>query len=252
MTNDTGVPMDERDIVLEGMVNVRDLGGFRTRTGQTTRFNVFLRGDAPYRITDDARQRIVNAGLRTVIDMRYAHEVARRPNRFSALTPVEFHHIPLYVETSYMGMIRQFRDLGGWYCTILDQGNVPIRAIVEVLAAAQGTCLVHCYIGKDRTGIMSALLLNLVGVSTADIIADYVRSQQNLQIIHAELQTVRPFFVSKSQFEKIIAAKHEYIATMMTHIAQNYTDAEGYFTSIGVTAVDIAKIRHKLVGPDVS
>lgn len=241
--------MDERDVVLEGMANVRDLGGFRTRTGHLTQRNVFLRGDAPYRISDAARQQLMDAGLRTVIDMRYTHEVVRRPNRFAGVPVVDFRHIPLYVETSYMGMIRQFRDLGGWYCTILDQGSVPIRTIIDVLAAAEGTCLIHCYIGKDRTGIMSALLLDLVGVSTEDIIADYVRSHHKLQAIHAELQSVRPFFVSKSQFENIIAAKHEYISTMLSHIAHTYTNAEGYLLSIGVTPAEIVKLRQKLLAP---
>ena len=241
--------MRDRDIVLEGMVNVRDLGGFRTATGQTTRYNVFLRGDAPYRISDGARQRIVDAGLRTVIDMRYAHELAQRPNRFAGFPSVDFRHIPLYVETSYMGMIRQFRDLGGWYCTIIDQGNKPIFDILEVLARAEGSCLLHCYIGKDRTGIISALLLNVVGVSTEDIIEDYLLSQKKLQAIHAEIQSVRPFFVPKAQFESLIAAKREYITTLMAHISNTYTNAEGYMHAIGVTDETIAQIRHKLIEP---
>jgi hypothetical protein len=105
--------MRNRDIDIEGMVNVRDLGGFRTRTGQTTRHGVFVRGDAPYRISDRSRQQMIDRGLQTVIDMRYAHELAQRPNRFAGHPQVDFKHIPLYVETSYMGMIRQFRDLVG-------------------------------------------------------------------------------------------------------------------------------------------
>ena len=241
--------MHERDVLLDGMVNVRDLGGFRTKTGQTTRYNVFLRGDAPYRISDSARHRVVEQGLHTVIDMRYAHEVAQRPNRFAGYPGVDFYHIPLYVETTYMGMIRQFRDLGGWYCTILDQGGNPIRDILHVLARAEGVCLLHCYIGKDRTGIVSALLLNVVGVSEADIIADYLQSQENLRAIHAELEGVRPFFVTKSQFENIIAAKQEYITALLAHLSQKYTDAEGYMRAIGVLEEDIATLRQKLIVP---
>ena len=230
---------------------MRDLGGFRTKTGQMTRYRVFLRGDAPYRISDRARQQSIDAGLTTVIDMRYAHEVAQRPNRFAGQPQLDLHHVPLYVETSYMGMIRQFRDLGGWYCTIVDQGGDPIRAIVAILAKAQATSLLHCYIGKDRTGIMSALILNLVGVADADIIADYVESQQNLKAIDADIQSTRPFFVPKAQFANIIAAKSEYITTLLSHLSLTYTDAAGYMRNIGVTEEEIAMIRNKLLGPAV-
>lgn len=242
--------MRNRDIDIEGMVNVRDLGGFRTRTGQTTRHGVFVRGDAPYRISDRSRQQIIDRGLQTVIDMRYAHELAQRPNRFAGHPQVDFKHIPLYVETSYMGMIRQFRDLGGWYGTILDQGGVPIQTILGILAHAPATTLIHCFIGKDRTGIMTALLLNLVGVSDADIIDDYIQSQQNLQAISADIQSVRPFFVPKAQFENLIAAKHEYIDALLAHLATNYTDAAGYMQSIGVADEDVAAIRAKLLGAE--
>jgi len=242
--------MHERDVLLEGMVNVRDLGGFRTKTGQTTRYNVFLRGDAPYRISDSARHRVVEQGLHTVIDMRYAHEVAQRPNRFAGYPDVDFHHIPLYVETTYLGMIRQFRDLGGWYCTILDQGGTPIRNILGVLSRAEGVCLLQCYLGKDRTGILSALLLNVVGVSEADIISDYLQSQENLRVIHEEIQSVRPFFVTKLQFENIISAKREYITALLAHLSQKYSDAEGYMRAIGVLEEDIAILRQKLIVPE--
>jgi protein-tyrosine phosphatase len=182
--------------------------------------------------------------------MRYAHELAQRPNRFAGHPQVDFKHIPLYVETSYMGMIRQFRDLGGWYGTILDQGGVPIQTILGILAHAPATTLIHCFIGKDRTGIMTALLLNLVGVSDADIIDDYIQSQQNLQAISADIQSVRPFFVPKAQFENLIAAKHEYIDALLAHLATNYTDAAGYMQSIGVADEDVAAIRAKLLGAE--
>jgi protein-tyrosine phosphatase len=239
--------MRDRDIDIEGMVNVRDLGGLRTRTGQVTKHGVIVRGDAPHRISNRSRQQMIDRGLQTVIDMRYAHELAQRPNRFAGHPQVDFKHIPLYVETSYMGMIRQIRDLGGWYCTIIDQGGVPIRTILRTLAHAPGTTLLHCYIGKDRTGILTALLLQLVGVSDEDIVDDYAQSHQNVQAINDEIQSVRPFFVPKAQFENLIAAKHEYINTLLTHLATTYTDAAGYMQSIGVTNEEVAAIRAKLI-----
>ena len=125
--------------------------------------------------------------------------------------------------------------------------GVPIRTILGILAHAPATTLLHCFIGKDRTGIMSALLLNLVGVSDTDIIDDYIQSQQNLQAISADIQSVRPFFVPKAQFENLIAAKHEYINTLLAHLVATYTDAAGYMQSIGVADDDVAAIRAKLL-----
>jgi protein-tyrosine phosphatase len=121
---------------------------------------------------------------------------------------------------------------------------------LHVLARAEGVCLLHCYIGKDRTGIVSALLLNVVGVSEADIISDYLQSQENLRVIHEEIQSVRPFFVTKLQFENIISAKREYITALLAHLSQKYSDAEGYMRAIGVLEEDIAILRQKLIVPE--
>lgn len=236
-----------RDVILEGMANVRDLGGIRTKSGQLTRSRVFLRGDAPYRISDEARQHIIDAGLTTVIDMRYPHEVAQRPNRFAGMPGVVFNNIPLYVETSYFAMIRQMRDVGSWYCTILDNGGPPMKDIFEALVRAQGTCLVHCYVGKDRTGIVSALLLELMGVSEEDVIEDYLISHDRLQNTLAEMASIRPFFVPKQQFEAIVATRLEYITTFMQHLRRTHTNAEGYLRSIGVSDEMMNQLRTKFL-----
>lgn len=236
-----------RDIALEGMVNVRDLGGFRTKTGQLTKSRVFLRGDAPYRISDSARLHIIESGLTTVIDMRYPHEVAQRPNRFAGVSTVAFANIPLYVETTFFAMIRQMRDIGQWYCTILDSGGPPIKDIITALAQAEGMCLIHCYLGKDRTGIVSALLLDLVGVAEEDIVADYMLTYERLLPMKDELAVIRPFFVSKPQFEAIMDTRIEYITTFFEHMRRNYTNAEGFFRAIGVSEDVVTMLRTKFV-----
>jgi protein-tyrosine phosphatase len=238
-----------RDIALEGMLNVRDLGGFRTKSGQLTRSRVFLRGDAPYRISDSARQHIIDSGLTAVIDMRYPHEVAQRPNRFAHVDGVAFEIIPLYVETSFFSMIRQLRDGGSWYCSILDNGGDPIRKIITAMAQADGMCLLHCYLGKDRTGIVTALLLELMGVHEDDIIADYMVTQERLLPVQPELASIRPFFVSKAQFEAIMDTRLDYITTLLQHLHRTHNTAEDYVRSIGVDDAVIAALRQKFLEP---
>ncbi len=158
------------------MFNVRDLGGLRTADGHTVRRGRVYRADGVQRLRDDDLERARGLGLRTVIDLRTASEIGRAGRFPVEHYPVEWHSLPMIrriwseddlVPTS--GAVEFLRER---YLDMLTDGGESLAAIVAIVAEGH-PALFHCAAGKDRTGVVAAVLLGLVGVERDEIIADY-------------------------------------------------------------------------------
>lgn len=113
---------------------------------------------------------------------------------------------------------------------------------MRVFAKAKGGVLYHCTAGKDRTGVISALLLLLAGVSKADILADYQISRLCLGSM------LQQFCKSNKNFDiNIITPKIEYMEKILDMFQQKYNSAEEYFSQIGLSASEIMKLKKKLI-----
>ena len=158
-------------IVLEGANNVRDLGGYATGNGRATRFGRLFRADALSSLTDRDVSTILERRIRTIIDLRDPEEVAAGPNHQAVLEAAEYHNIPLLSGLA-RGAIKSpppslgdFYVLGARYCT------EQFRDVFTIIAAhTDGPLLFHCTAGKDRTGMVAALLLDLAGVAMETIL----------------------------------------------------------------------------------
>ena len=188
-----------RRLPLVGAHNVRDLGGYRTRSGDITRWGRFLRASSMHLLTDDDQEALVQYGLRTVVDLRRTDETASEPNVFCRSAQVAYHHLNMIgdegLETElsqrYAQELRAGARMEGdadriayTYCGWLDQRQSMLRDILQTLAAGPPAALFHCAAGKDRTGVTAALLLGrLLGrdwLATLDLAnrhAAYVASQ---------------------------------------------------------------------------
>ena len=167
----------DRLIALEGAVNFRDLGGYVTADGQRTRWRVLFRADGLGELTEPDLAVLRQLGIRTVVDLRSGYELEQ--SRFNVEAhPVEFHHFPF---------IDQLPDVEEWdsrpgllgsqYTEMLDDAMPQIVGALEVLAASEARPAVfHCTAGKDRTGLLSALVLLLLGVPEETVVADYALS----------------------------------------------------------------------------
>ena len=178
-------------VELEGCFNFRDLGGYRTAEGRRLRTGRVFRSDGLQALTERDLDYLCNEiGLGAVIDLRSDEEVAE-----DGVGPigerVEIHRVPLFQNTRSGGG-RDIRrempaNMGDLYFLMLTAARTPIVHVVELLAEIGAPAVFHCAAGKDRTGVISSLLLSLVGVPEDTIVADYAFSRQNLDQINARL-----------------------------------------------------------------
>ncbi len=181
--------MTERRLDWEGCLNVRDLGGHPTEDGGETRMGVVVRADSVRRLTEAGWQSLVDYGIRRILDLRLESELEEDP---PGDLPVEVVHVSFLEDVP---LERQIEIFQRWidapddvtatrdgYLEMLEtyRGNVA-AAISAVAGVPEGGVLVHCMGGKDRTGLVAALLLRLVGVSVSDIAADYGLSAENIK-----------------------------------------------------------------------
>jgi protein-tyrosine phosphatase len=177
-------------IELQGAYNVRDLGGLRTRDGRRTKHGLIYRGDSLDSITpSDAKILFDKLGIGTIVDLRtkaetelsgLAFPVPRY--RFSVLVEGRLGHEPFPSDDP--------AELAKVYMGNLETGRHAVKGTFDIIAknlAAGVATLFHCAAGRDRTGIIAALLLGLVGVTHGQIAMDYVQSNRNARRVTKKL-----------------------------------------------------------------
>lgn len=176
-------PPSERFIDLSGCFNVRDLGGYRTSDGYAVRRGLIFRADALHRLTQVGEESLDALNLATVIDLRTPAEVAQRSWKPPARWEGRLLHIPLRQQTPQWAGLTDAeaadpRLVVDHYLDTIRAGRHALGAVFSELAAPDAMpILFHCAAGKDRTGIIAALLLDLLGVPDATIAADYALSE---------------------------------------------------------------------------
>jgi protein tyrosine/serine phosphatase len=177
-----------RLLALEGSVNFRDLGGLRTGDGRALRHGRVFRSDALHRLSDADLERLRGPlGVRTQIDLRASHEVASEGRGRLAEPPVAYHHLPFF-DTPRAPSDRVFGSLDEIYFAMLRYARAPIARAVEALAASPGAAVFHCAAGKDRTGVLAAVVLGAVGVTDEEIVEDYAYTRRALPRILERLR----------------------------------------------------------------
>ena len=171
------VETDARRVVrLSGTRNLRDVGGYATRDGRRTRWRTLYRSDCLDRLDEIGQTWLVEAGLRTIIDLRENGEVSERPNVFARSAHVMYRRIPFWDEPPPSDLKPDVRE---GYRSELAQERVGValaRVALALLEPGAAPVLIHCAAGKDRTGIAIGVLLEAVGVDRQDIAADYAMS----------------------------------------------------------------------------
>ena len=237
-----------RHLQLEGAYNVRDTGGYLTVDGRTIRWHTLLRGDSLHRLTPEAQAHLIGMGLRTVVDLRRSSECAESPNVFADSGRVRYLHLPLFDDAP--GTIDPQHTLDLIYRAILDDAQPQVRAIFDALAKPDAfPALVHCTAGKDRTGVIIALLLGVAGVLTETIVRDYALSEQYLtDDFHADLRArVEARGGDWAAMQQLLGAPTELMEDTLDYLAETYGDSTAYLRRIGVTDDESAAVRAALV-----
>lgn len=238
----------QRRLPLDGVHNLRDLGGYVAADGTQTRWHRFFRADGLHELTEPAQQTLVDAGLRTVIDLRTKQELDEKPDVFAKNSAVNYVHLSLFENVRGVGSNLP-NDLTTIYLYALDNNQSAFKDVVDVIAdSADNGVLFHCTAGKDRTGLISALLLGSVGVSDEDIVADYVLTTHYLQDFFQQRRAeARRTGEDISAYEPLFLSEPQFMQTVLDHLLENYGGIPSYLTSIGVSAARIEKIQSVLL-----
>ncbi len=233
---------------LEGTHNLRDIGGYRTREGRMTRWRTFFRADSLHRLTPASQTILLDYGLRTVLDLRRSDELAMAPNVFADSTSVIYHHVSLMIdERPVPGTPRPLVDT---YRSILDERQEQVCTALLALAAPDGLPgLVHCSAGKDRTGVMAALMLGLCGVPHETIVTDYaltITYMQGQLLDEIRQRALQRGYVWE-KYKPLTLSPPAFMETTLQHIDQRYGGIDAYVRSIGVPAAEIDHLRQRLL-----
>jgi protein-tyrosine phosphatase len=245
-------PLPSRQIVLRGAYNVRDLGGYLTAQGSPVPMRRFLRGDCLHRLDEGEPERLHFEGLRMVVDLRTAREVRDAPSRLARQRGVEWVNLPLFDALSPDALaeidVPDGHPLLAMYVTAVETRGEAIEAILSRIATVrEGAVLFNCTAGKDRTGVIAALLLGLAGVSHTDIIADYALTEALIPELVAEfLSRSRANGGDVATYATLLESPASAMAGMMAHIDGRYGSVMGYMDHINVPTNVLSRLQVRL------
>lgn len=245
----------DRRLAWEGCFNVRDLGGHATEDERETRFGAIVRADSVRRLSEAGWGALAGYGVTTIVDLRLHGELAEDPPRELDRRVV---HVPVvpelesehWLEIEAIGQAAEDHSAAtrSVYLEFLERFRQNFaRAVSEVARAPEGAVVVHCQGGKDRTGLVVALLLRLAGVPIEDIAADYSVSETNLReealrwIADAEDEEER------ARRRRIAVAPAESMVAVLEEIERRYGSVEDYLRTGGASDDDLERIRARLV-----
>ena len=269
-----------RHVTVSGIYNMRDLGGLRRANGQQTKQHVVYRADNLGWLNPEGVSALEDLGIRTVIDLRSDSEVTSTPNPFRSHSSICYLHIDfLSTLIDFLSTLRNEPSSGEgeWYQSKSPDGllelpvylnvrkywkwlvecQVQLRAVIEALSAVNATPAVfHCLAGKDRTGVVAALLQSLSGVDDAVIAADYTHTARNntagLLSVHGPEGLQDPTII-QSPIKDYLDYQRQFcpaetMLLLLFMIQVHYGTTEAYLRHIGINAATMDRLMKLLVG----
>ncbi len=231
-----------RRYVFENILNCRDIGGYPTADG-STQFGKFIRCGIVRTPADREIEKLNMLGVKTAIDLRGTYEAEETPLHLDRLDDADVYNLPLF-EFNVVTNEGMDLNLATTYEMIIDNHKDNIAKILNAIAEAkEGVILYNCFFGKDRTGILTMLLLSIAGVSKEDIIADYQLTYTYVKNYIKE---------HKDLLWDVSSEKHyslpETMETLIERIESKYGSVINYIRCTGVSDEAIEKIRKRLCG----
>jgi len=261
----------ERLVPLEGGRNFRDLGGYQSGDGRRVRWRALFRSGVLSYLTAQDWRHLSELGVRTVCDLRAPHERAREPVRprpadvywdewdydprdvslRSHLTA----HAALTPETARSSMTALYRQLPHRFAT-------QFAGVFRRLAIGDTPLIINCSAGKDRTGVASALVLSSLGVARDDVLADYVLTNEAVDLERELFTHPRSSVGVGDEHDHLmklatevrvplLAAHAEYLEAAYDQIDADYGSVAGFVRDrLGVSDAELSRLRDRLLEPD--
>jgi protein tyrosine/serine phosphatase len=240
--------------------NTRDLGGLPLRAGGVTRTGVLVRSDNLANLIPAGRQSMIDYGIKTVIDLRAESEIKGAPgppfSKFQTNTPVSppapelqaivptYRNLPL-VDDEIAFVLNEAPTMPDRYRVMIDRRQVALGTIFNAIAEAGGPVLFHCFAGKDRTGLVAAMMLSLAGVEPEAIGADYAETDTHLATRYTEwLAKANPDRLEEMRAE--LRCPPEWMLSTLEHVEQRWGGVSSYLEVAGVSPANIDRLTAML------
>lgn len=229
-----------REIQLTGALNVRDLGGHLTASGRETRYGKLYRSDGLDHLTEEDLKVLLSLGIQQDIDLRSASEMEKWSDPLGEQPEIAYRKIPLLHTIDTANLPATLSDL---YLYMLDDSQEELKKIFRyILDYKDSATLFHCSAGKDRTGLVAAILLLLVGVEEGEVIRDYCLSEENLKPIRERFSVE-----NDPALQAFLNARPEDIQPFLDRLNSVYGGAEKYLLHIGMSAEEIELLKSILI-----
>lgn len=246
---------EDRNLSWEGCYNARDLGGLATADGRQTQRRALIRADLLGRLTPRGKEQLLDYGVRTIIDLRSPAEAEKDPSAvFAAGDRAPDYRLVRAMERTPAvdALFKQAQTRAQIYKIALDHFPQNNGRILRAIAgAAPGGVVFHCHSGKDRTGIIAALLLDLAGVREEAIAADYAATQERLWPSYLEWLAETG---EKDPADRwlIPITEPQTMLEMLAYVREKYGGTEAYLAGAGLTPQEIARVKARLLEPPLA
>jgi protein-tyrosine phosphatase len=233
---------------LVGAFNFRDLGGLATRNGYVTRFGRLFRSDTLQVLRQEDIVHLTTVlGLKAVVDLRLVREVAEEGRGpLAGLTGIRYVNTPL--EMASAENLQPEEVLTSLYVGCLGRGSMLARAVEQLAAFAGSPTVFHCAAGKDRTGLLSALVLRLLGVGDDAIVADYMASTHNMPRVLERFATWPRYRDHLAAMPpQVYAVDEPPIRRFLAELDDRYGGARAWALANGVRTESLAQLERELL-----
>jgi protein-tyrosine phosphatase len=248
-----------RLVAFDGVHNFRDLGGYELADGRTIGWGRLFRADGLYRLTGADIDVVDALGIRTVVDLRSAGEVADHGRFPVEKYPVDFHALPIMDVTWRDSVIPEVAhgeqgdiDFLTWaYFDMLEAGGDRFAHAIQILAApAVGPAVFHCAAGKDRTGVLAALVLGGLGVDSDVIVADYGLTREAMLRLLAWVEANNTEMAAPMGTPPsfMLSANPQAMANVIDGLIADHGSIQGYLATIGIGAAVLGALGDNLAG----
>ena len=236
-----------RWLPIEGCVNFRDLGGYRNGQGQTVRWRRLFRSDALQDMTPaDAAFAVNELNIGLVVDLRNSDEAERDGRGPLPGLGADYRHFPFLEERGFPPFTGGdvVERLSATYQWLIHNSGPRVAQAVNAIGEAESAVIFHCSAGKDRTGLLAALILEVLGVDPETIAADYILTNEAVEGILRRIKAMQPHASPTTQS---LAAQPAAFQGFQDTLHREYGGAEAYLRKHGVTTETLESLRRNLL-----
>ena len=216
--------------------NTRDLGGYMTKEGTLTKEESILRSDIQNFPSEEDFEYLRTRAITTIIDMREKKVADRKPSSFAGREDFMYFNFQI---NEWRDVPKSMEEVPKRYMSIAS--SKAMTDVFKCIANAKAGVMFNCTAGKDRTGVVAAILLCHAGVSDRDIIENYVLTKeygkQRLELVHKNFPELDM---------SIIIPCEMFMEEFLRMFKEEYGNTEKYFKMIGLSDKEIRLIREKL------